>query len=443
MKKNNKLIQGGFIKKNDLLLENCRVDDLLNISDKIKQFQKKILAINSPTIIGLVGPFGVGKSTMLFQVEKKLNNKSKWINFDAWKYPDRRDLWEGFILDFADQVGEEKKKILKKVDGKSSKSKWVDLVTDIASGISEVIPDEINFLDKFVKIFQKSPATRIFQLQDILKNIIKHVGKNVYVVIEDIDRSGDKGIFFLETLKQFMLNLESANKFIVIVPMSNVNYQDKFDSYLKAVDYFEFFRINNIKLDKFVDDVFNNELFRGQFNREFNRESNNKLIWTGKFVRTQVISFLEGLFKEFPEMSMRLLKLILRKANMAYINQLEDGHNPDFRVTICIEASKYFSISKDSDKKYFDNFKDEKKVIRGNIFSSFLVTIFYNKDNIYINKLTGGGDYRNMLISSPSDFYFIERKDKDINKWPSYPWSWNDFDTNDTKFGITSFYLEY
>ena len=89
----------GFIKNEDLLREDSHIDDLLNFTDPINSFSNRLSEISKPSIIALVGRFGSGKSTMLHQIAKeKDESKEIWIEFDAWKYPDRKDLWEGFIL---------------------------------------------------------------------------------------------------------------------------------------------------------------------------------------------------------------------------------------------------------------------------------------------------------------------------------------------------------
>ena len=48
----------------------------------------------------------------------------------------------------------------------------------------------------------------------------KQKAQKVFIVIEDIDQSGDAGTFFLETMKQFLRELETKKQVIVIVPMS-------------------------------------------------------------------------------------------------------------------------------------------------------------------------------------------------------------------------------
>ena len=80
-------------------------------------------------------------------------------------------------------------------------------------------------------MFAASPAKRVFEFQEILTAIIKSQKKNIFIVIEDIDRSGDSGIFFLETLKHFLRNLEITvkHRVIAIVPIGDKSYRgDKY-----------------------------------------------------------------------------------------------------------------------------------------------------------------------------------------------------------------------
>ena len=292
-------------------------------------------------------------------------------------------------------------------------------------------------LEGFNHFLETSPAKRVNDVQRIFREQLDNIKKDIFVIIEDIDRSGDSGAFFLETLKQFLKSSNLLNKVVIIVPIANENYYKNIDSYLKCIDYFDFFEQKNIKLDKFVGEVIDNSLLSGQLNRK----GDNKLIWSGPSRKGQTISFLEKLFDEMPEMNMRLLKLILRKANLAYKNQTSDGHDPDFRVTLCIEASKYFKINGKEELSYFADFIERGVIIRGNIFSSFLIAMLNNKDSIVGIDYTNGREIKR-LLTSPYDFKFIKREDNDKIQWPSYPWSYGRF-SGDSGFGVASFYCEY
>ena len=125
----------GFIENHELLKEDSRVKDCFDLTEIIKSFTSTLDRIDKSSIIGLVGKFGSGKSTMLHQIYKAKKTECIWVHFDAWKYPDRKDLWEGFVIDFASQVGEGEE-TLNKIDGKNKKNIKLEIVKAISGTLS-------------------------------------------------------------------------------------------------------------------------------------------------------------------------------------------------------------------------------------------------------------------------------------------------------------------
>lgn len=421
----------GFIKENDELDEKSQVSDSLGIEHIYKGFTNKVFSIQKPSIFALVGPFGIGKSTMLNQIMIERVGKEIWFEFDAWKYPDRKDLWEGFVLDLAKSTSPaEFDKAEKTIEGKQNDDKKT-----LVSVLSKI--PGLASLEGLNHFLQTSPAKRVDDIQKILKDLIQKAEKDLFIILEDIDRSGDAGIFFLETLKQFLRTSELKKKVIIIVPIAKDNYYKNIDSYAKCIDYFDFFENIEIKLDTFVTKVFDNSLFSEKYTRP-----NDTKEWDGRMLKNQTVSFLEGLLLEMPDMNMRKLKLILRKADLVFQNQTSDGHDPDFRVTLCIEAAKYFKTKDKPDISYFDDFKNRGAVIRGNIFSAFLYTILFSNRYIY-SKTIRNGEEREEINNSPKDFKVVERRDDDKKRYPSHLWQMDTMFDDTAPYGIPKFYLEY
>jgi len=227
-----------FIKNHNLLKEDSHVEDLFDFSEVAKTFEKKLDSIPESSIIGLIGKFGMGKSTMLYNIQKKREKRKKderWFEFDAWKYPERKDLWEGFILDFTKDVLSEKrfKKLTKEIEGNKYKG-IKDLISVLSKGLNLVLPGS-NILENLNLLFHSSSIKRVFEFQRLFLNVIneqikEHI-KNIFTIIEDIDRSGDRGIFFLETLNNFLKVTSKDNKLnkkvIIIVPIGTLSFHKK------------------------------------------------------------------------------------------------------------------------------------------------------------------------------------------------------------------------
>ena len=280
-----------FIKDEELIEESYQVDDLLDFSSIINDFKERINKIKKNSIVGLIGPYGSGKSTMLYQIYKdKINinkdeisnnqtsgsehnqQKEQWFIFDAWQYPERKDLWEGFVLDIARQCDEKTfKKTENRIDGNTGKSKQAlaNTLIDITSTVLLLA----SLFKNLTPLFQTSPIKRVYEFQDLLLNIINQIDKDIFIVIEDIDRSGDMGIFFLETLKHFIKNLKKDpnRKVIVIVPIGNdtfYKYHSTRDSYLKILDYQVPFNPSLLNFTNFIEHTIDIDIAVKNFNNE-------------------------------------------------------------------------------------------------------------------------------------------------------------------------------
>lgn len=348
-----------LFKNKEILEEDYKTADLLGFDDAISDFRNKLDCIKKNSVVGLVGPFGSGKSTMLYQLYKGIeeDNNEIWFEFDAWKYPERNDLWEGFVLDFARKIGEKTfQKAKKYIDGQQNDDKkaLVSTMGDILSGIMLPGFASLGAIKNLNHFFETSPARRVFEIQEILNNVIENIDKKIYVIVEDIDRSGDRGIYFLETLRNFVKNNSYDKKIIVIVPIGDDAFSSSKDSYLKTIDYRFDFNISKIKFDKFIEKIFDNEDIKN-----FNEQ----------------IKYLFKLLAQ-KQVAIREIKHILRIADLEF-SKLSDGDkkNIDKRIFILFQVNKYLH------ERISITINNNQEKLNGSLFGRRLLYMIANNIN--------------------------------------------------------------
>lgn len=334
----------GFIKNTDALEEGHKVEDLLDFSSEVQRLNDAVARIPRSSLIGYVGKFGSGKSTTIYQLQKQFSTDktSKWFEFDAWKYPERKDLWENFVLDIADQLGG-RKRAQRKIEGKETKSAVVDITTDIVGAGMELMEgiagsaseylgkaaEKLQIADKLVGIFKRSSARRVFEIQELLSSMISALKEdNIFIIVEDLDRSGDAGRYFLETLRQFIKNNLPEKRIIVLVPIGTEVYDKNPEhraSYQKALDYIFFFSQTGINFSRFIDEVFEATAFPET--TEIQPHVSLPTPWKAQLVDWFGIAINNGL-------TVREIKVALRFADLAHANLCEQGYEADPRIVL-------------------------------------------------------------------------------------------------------------
>lgn len=331
-----------FIKNENILLETSNCDDLLDWESDITKFSNRIDELKWSLIWWIVWQFWVWKSTLINNVKNRRNNEKhdeKRFEFDAWKYPDRKDLREWFVLDFAKQVNEKSfNEAVKYIDWKQNDDKKT-LASVVWTAVSLFVP-WWNAISNLSYFFNTSPARRVFEIQEIFQKLLKNIKENkIIIVVEDIDRSWDAGIFFLETLKQFITKNDFWKEILVIMPLWTDEYYKNLDSYLKPIDYFDFFNPWIPTLDTFIKWVFIDEIL------------NNTTFFQ------PLKEFLEWLFEYYPNnINMRKLKLILRKANQNHLMMIwkyDEQFKLDWRLNIIFETIKYIDFDNNNESLFY------------------------------------------------------------------------------------------
>lgn len=403
----------GFIKNTELLEERISDIDYLDFSSSIETLSEKLNITENNTIIGIVGNFGVGKSTLISRVkEVNSNENEEWIHFDAWQFPERKELWEGLILETARNQGK-LKPILEEIQGdqKNDIKTLVNTIGDIP-GFSV-----IKNLNHFVKT---SPATRVFQLQAIFSKLINEIEKDrIVFVLEDVDRSGEAGLFFLETFRQFLNNTELEKKVTVIVAISNESYFESLDVYMKCLDFVEFFyKKTDTKLTEFISTVFD----------------------TSEDIYTDILAdFFNYSFGRYENLNMRKIKLILRQANLDFLELERKGFQPNPLICIAVTASKYLKENLADVDSYFKSFIKQRIIPKGTAISRLI----FISDPSHLS-------YRNILIVNKEnelqhsmDIKLIKRdKPENTTQYPSTPYSSNSYlKEDDGRLFLPDFYF--
>lgn len=409
-------MEEGFIKNYDILEESYKVDALIDISDITQGFKTKLESISKPSIIGLIGKFGSGKSTMLYQIEKEYEKDNLWVNFDAWKYPDRKEMWEGLLIEISEVLGK-RKDIISKIDGKeTAESKRINTYSDIAAAFTG-LPVFKSISEIYNRFHDNSPMKRLYEMQDLFKTMLSETKSDIYLVLEDIDRSGDYGLYLLETLKQFISTLSVEKRIMVIVPIGNKQYSDNIDAYLKCLDYVEYFQMHNISLDNLFENLIKNDLLG-------RKVSNSYLI----------SEIFEYIFKQQPEFSVRMMKTILRKADMNYQAQIQDGYQPKWMWTVVFELSKYIEYG--TEGKYFSVIRNNKSLTNLGNFTIFVTSIDMGR-SIYVNR------DRNKLHSEARNIKLIPTNEYNIKYERINELTPNIDDRGTVSFGIYDYYINY
>lgn len=330
----------GFIKNWEALQEDYRSSPL-GFENEIDKFSTYINKLPDPNaVLGFIGSFGSGKSNLLEGVKAKSSENVKWIQFDAWKYPERNNLWENFTLEIAEGLfPKQYKKFSNKLNGKIPWKEKANWLIDSLSGLINILYSGSGIVPSIAwKLFggykQDDSLKRLrdfqFMVIEIFKKYTKENNKPVYVVIEDIDRSSDAGIFFLETLNYLLRNNKFSQKIIAIIPIGSPEYSGNIDSYTKCLDFIYFSQLPRPDIREFIQEVFDENIF------SFDENS-----------RKQINRFLVELV-ELPDGNMRKIKLLLRDATITYakLSQGEEKEKYDWRMVIAFIATKYFKCTR-------------------------------------------------------------------------------------------------
>lgn len=412
--------------------EDYKINENL-IEFEINKLQAEISSIDESSIVALVGSYGTGKSTSLYNLRLQDEDKDhRWFQFDAWRYPERKGLWDGLIIELAKEIGIENKAI-RKIDGnKSVIGKWGGIVGELFGQFGDSLPkveiekitldpktvgDVAKISEKASAIFGRSPAKRAYEMERILADVLLSIKEqNIYLIAEDVDRSGADGINFLETLNYFIKNNEqiaqSSKKIVVIAPISEESYKKNRGNLYKCIDLFIEYHPIVKSSRNFLQSVFTDEALGRQPDGTFSfiqdlEDFTNTLLETTSY-----------------RINLRILKLILRHTNQKYVQLCVTEKDVDWRAVFVVEAMR---IAEDGvrDRPLLQAHVTE--IPNGTIFSALLRTIHTPSERIFQYKYSNDRSRANRYINSgPSGYKFIKHQDQvSASVWEGWTQSGN------------------
>lgn len=330
-----KLFSDWLMKDVIMLNENYRQCDFLGRDEYVQQFSHELAGIPRWSIAWLLWSFWSGKSTFLNQLARVY--PAKTYIFEAWKYPDRENLWTNFVYEIAKNIWVDKtKEVLQRIQNKDH-----NLVKSLLTDLMEYA--HLSSFREFLYHNGKNQLDLIYEiLKELLIELCSSKEKVMYLVIEDIDRSGDRGIFFIETLNYFLKKIVQEQqeaqtnivKLKVIVPISNDNYEKDKQSYLKSLDFLYAFNPNKYDFSAFVRALFLDEI---SADRDFWRI---------------FADFLSAIHDRYDKVfTIRQIKSILRAADASYtkiINSpLYNSEGLDYRIFLVTFFWRYLPTDDD------------------------------------------------------------------------------------------------
>lgn len=378
---------GEVIQNKEQLDEEFREEDHMEQNNEIWLYLDKLKSIEKSGIVWLIWPFWCWKTTFINQVRKK--DEQEWksirINFEARKYPNRENLWENFILDLAWYLNENQR---------------IQVQNQLAwrpnSLLSALIKDWIEYIAKDLSnlkeyLFDKKKR-ELDVIEECLKEILitlhtkwdaeKQINSTIYIVVEDIDRSGNSWTYFLETLNYFLKRnpLWEWLKTLVIATIWSKEFIENKDSYMKSLDYIHGYPIVNYKYKSLLMYFINK-----------------------RYLSDNIIQIFDYVWTYFSEQfTTRTLKSIIRELNIIsqiHMDYIVDSH--EIWVILGILTAKHLMIKKWEEKQsYLDSWKENWWIIKyWDFFQSYFYSVY---EGVFFTNLDRSWTLN--LAEVPSDF---------------------------------------
>jgi hypothetical protein len=199
-----------------ILDDNPAGEDLFGFSRFVDALTAVIHEIDStPFVLGIIGRWGCGKTTLMKQIERGLHGEYKTIWFNPWKYDNKEAIWNAFIqsilndirTDLEAQADADAKELIERIISIGKKLAWYSVKVGANTLSGGIISDE--FMDSLKETFKSNEEHYEFinKFEFTFEQLIHDYcgDRKLIIFIDDLDRCiPENAITVLESIKLFL-----------------------------------------------------------------------------------------------------------------------------------------------------------------------------------------------------------------------------------------------
>ena len=370
-------------------------DDLLNRSEFAKKIGDSIINLNAENglCIGMFGPWGSGKTSILYMLLEEINQKVAKqktrpiiLSFNPWNFTTAEQLFHQFFYMLADEFASSSEQAIKEI-GDAFK-KYANIAAEISSvtqfNALQLAFSSIGAVSKFLSPNNILNDNDLTKQRDIIIKRLREQKQKIIIVIDDIDRLPNDEIRLIFQL------VNSVAKF------PNTIYLLSFDRNIVAN---ALSKIQNSDGNDFLEKIIQVPIEIP----EIREDSLNKILFTklDEILKTYGLGLDQGhwqfVFKDCLEGNVKTIRDINRLINTLHTKCLVVGNEVDFADLVAISFIEnnypdlYYWIKKNPEKlvggKEF--WKDQNKSYKSIIeeHKNEMVNLFHSNGELYNDML--------------------------------------------------------
>jgi hypothetical protein len=193
-----------------VFIDNPTSRDLLGFESVARSVAHVLITSREPTTVGLHGPWGSGKSSLLSMVRSELGGDGVHIvDVNPWEFDDHEDVKGaliGLVLESFSDLVKENTTLAAKVKGLAKRISWGRATRAIARGALTMQWDPDALIDAFTPVPEAGRPGTMSGFRDEFGDLVSDLGvERVVVLVDDLDRCLPSAVLAsLEAIKLFL-----------------------------------------------------------------------------------------------------------------------------------------------------------------------------------------------------------------------------------------------